>query len=322
MQETHLRLSHFPAFDLRDQPRSPPPGAAVVVITYTNLEEVAGEWFAQHVPTVGGAVLLGFDLEVQPVYRAGQTGRLGQLQFSTLTHAMVVHFDALVPARHGHPSVGCLRKLMQRTDVCLIGMGIGEDIRKVRNAVFACDEYDDGHGPTNVELKRFSVDRGVAISGGLGALAVHFGAGVHKSKKLQMSNWVARPLTEAQVRYAALDAYHGLACYHALRDLPLVVKPLTPAEFRARCWAVFGPIFSARRWVSERRLAKEVPRNLWPADALLESARLAGMAAVTTGAGAGSGGGEGGGKVSVWDGGPGVINVLGEEGEAAAEGHR
>jgi ribonuclease D len=37
-----------------------------------------------------------------------------------------------------------------------------------------------------------------------------------KVKKIQTSNW-ARPLTPAQVAYAAADAYAALLCYHALQ---------------------------------------------------------------------------------------------------------
>jgi len=40
-----------------------------------------------------------------------------------------------------------------------------------------------------------------------------------KTKRLQMSNWEACPLSEAQVIYAAMDAYAGLISYEALLAL-------------------------------------------------------------------------------------------------------
>ena len=276
MPETHVSMVHYPYFELRSQPITTVPSHSIA-ITYTNLEVSFYHWMREHVPVdvvpLDAVHSVGFDAETQPVYRAGQTGRLGQLQFAVEGAALVFHIDGIIPAPHG-PAVGAVRHFFSRTDIELVGMGIKEDMARVRGAVWACDEYDDGRGPAVVELKRFGELRGVSISGGLGPLTEFLcGAAKWKSKKLQMSNWISRPLSTDQIRYASMDAWAGCACYFHLKTMPLLMPRLAPEEFISRFAASFQPA----QWISERTLSPVIPRAEWPSDSLADTARDAGL---------------------------------------------
>ena len=64
-----------------------------------------------------------------------------------------------------------------------------------------------------VELKAASTRARCAVPGGLLGLATELcGAEAWKRKSIQMSRWDLYPLSEAQAKYAALDAFWGHAC--------------------------------------------------------------------------------------------------------------
>lgn len=54
------------------------------------------------------------------------------------------------------------------------------------------------------------------------------GSSMEKVQSVRCGNWEAKPLSDVQQRYAALDAYAGLAVLLRLQSLPLKPPPLPP----------------------------------------------------------------------------------------------
>ena len=182
------------------------------VITYVNSEEDVGEWLEDH---TRGPCVLGLDAEWRPVFVAGAKPTLGTIQLSTATHAIVIQFSALVRSPRGVGThQNCLQRLLSRTDVTFVGMGVKEDLRLLQMSVVG------NVNPRSrfVELKSYGAAAGVVVPGGLLGLAqeVLVGIAKWKSKRLQMSNWTASPLTWDRVVYAAMDAWVGRAVWAGL----------------------------------------------------------------------------------------------------------
>jgi hypothetical protein len=117
--------------------------------------------------------------------------------------------------------------LFQRTTCAKVGFGFGEDLRKLS------DSYPDWWGalappqPIYDLLGGLPVDggdgsRGSAIRGGASVSPGGLSALVEKhlgkplDKRMQTSDWAARPLTKDQEEYAALDARCLVSLYSAL----------------------------------------------------------------------------------------------------------
>lgn len=64
------------------------------------------------------------------------------------------------------------------------------------------------------------------------------GFSLFKKPKIQLSNWEAMPLSPAQERYAASDAYASLRCYHALVRLPDRAPTLSTQGFEASAYEI------------------------------------------------------------------------------------
>lgn len=56
----------------------------------------------------------------------------------------------------------------------------------------------------------------------VGLMAIFFG--VHVSKAARMTNWSAFKLTDAQLQYAALDAWASLLVYTRLSEVPYIIE--------------------------------------------------------------------------------------------------
>ena len=197
-----------------------PTPTSLVAITYTCQEATAHAWLQAHVPP-GSTTHVGVDAEWRPVFRPGAVSTLAALQVATPRAALVVQLNALWRASPSAPAAGALVRFLE-SGVVFCGMGVHGDLQKVHELLSGGSAARPSF--RTVDLKRYGQDRGVNVPGGLAGLAAHVVEGVHrwKSRKLQMSNWAAYPLTPAQLRYAAMDAWASLACWEALSGrLPL-----------------------------------------------------------------------------------------------------
>jgi ribonuclease D len=101
-------------------------------------------------------------------------------------------------------------ELMTLGGIAKAGFGLGDDRKRIIQKL--------GVEPVGVvELNTVFRERGYRKDMGVkGAVAVLFGQRFVKSKKAATSNWANPRLTEAQVVYAANDAYAAIRVFNAL----------------------------------------------------------------------------------------------------------
>lgn len=150
--------------------------------------------------------VLGFDTETRPAFRKGETHKVGLLQLCDNRKVALFRLN-----KCGFPL--SLRRLLENPKIAKIGVGIRDDLRHLQQlapftptAFIDLQEYTEKFG---IEEKSFSK-----------LMAIIFQVKI--SKRQRTSNWEAPVLTEAQLRYAATDAWGALKMYQYLsQDDPL-----------------------------------------------------------------------------------------------------
>ena len=147
----------------------------------------------------------GFDTESKPTFVQGEVSDGPHIvQLATLDHAWVFQLH----------DPGCrarVAELLALRGVTKAGFGLGDDTKRIQNKL--------GVQPADVlELNTVFRQRGYRKDMGVkGAVAVLFNKRFIKSKKAATSNWANARLTEAQLVYAANDAWAALRVFHALQ---------------------------------------------------------------------------------------------------------
>ncbi|MEY4295802.1 MAG: hypothetical protein RLY82_1490 [Pseudomonadota bacterium] len=152
-----------------------------------------------------GLSVLGFDTESKPTFVVGEVSTGPHVvQFATFDKAYVFQlFDTTCR------EVVC--KLLTEKTVLKAGFGLSGDNTQIRRTL--------GVEPQHVldintifKAKGYTKELGVKS-----AVAVLFNQRFLKSRKATTSNWANKSLTEAQIIYAANDAFAALKVYEALQ---------------------------------------------------------------------------------------------------------
>jgi ribonuclease D len=146
----------------------------------------------------------GFDTESKPTFKVGEVSDGPHIvQLATPQRAWV--FQLFDP--HCRAVVAELLELKTATKA---GFGLGDDRKRIISKL--------GVEPASVlELNTIFRERGYRKDMGVkGAVAVLFNQRFIKSKKAATSNWANPHLTEAQLVYAANDAYAAIRVFDAL----------------------------------------------------------------------------------------------------------
>lgn len=154
---------------------------------------------------MAGADALGFDTESKPTFLKNEaSGGPHIVQLSTLDQAYVFQLcDA--GCRH------TLAALLGAPGIVKAGFGLGDDRRRIVQKLGI-----DLQGV--LDLNTVFRERGYRKDIGVrGAVAVVFNQRFIKSKKASTSNWANPHLSEAQIVYAANDAFAAMRIFAALR---------------------------------------------------------------------------------------------------------
>jgi len=159
------------------------------------------EVFEQEIGHIARQAVLGFDTETKPSFKKGKVYPTSLIQISSLEQAWILRVS-----RIGYP--GKLLELLSGETPLKIGLGLQDDLRRLR-----ADFQFEPRGFLDLQqyVKAFRIDeKGLKkISG------IVLNRRISKSQ--QVSNWDADVLSEAQLRYAATDAWICLMIYNSLR---------------------------------------------------------------------------------------------------------
>lgn len=153
---------------------------------------------------LAAAGVWGFDTESKPTFLKDQLSEGPHVvQLATLERAWVFQL-------HDVECRAVVAELLALAGITKAGFGLGDDRRRIIEKL--------GVEPAGVlELNTVFRERGYRKDMGVkGAVAVMFNRRFIKSRKATTSNWANPRLSEAQLVYAANDAYAAARVFHAL----------------------------------------------------------------------------------------------------------
>ncbi|MDB5964425.1 MAG: 3-5 exonuclease protein 2 [Polaromonas sp.] len=158
----------------------------------------------QALKELDGVRVLGFDTESKPTFAKNEASDGPHIvQLCTADRAWIFQLTDAECRR----AVGLL---LASPDIVKAGFGLGDDRRRIIHKLGV-----DLQGV--LDLNTVFRERGYRKDMGVrGAVAVVFNKRFIKSKKASTSNWANERLSEAQIAYAANDAYGALRVYDAL----------------------------------------------------------------------------------------------------------
>ena len=156
--------------------------------------------FYEAFPKLRGAKLLGFDTETRPTFKKGKKNAVSLIQLSTETLACLFRINKI-----GIPDE--LAELLSDPFVIKTGVAVHDDIRFLKGIrKFTPDGF--------IDLQTMVKDFGIQSSGLKKLTAIVLGFRI--SKRQQVTDWEADQLTEAQIIYAATDAW---VCHQIYKKL-------------------------------------------------------------------------------------------------------
>lgn len=144
--------------------------------------------------------LIGFDTETRPSFTKGLVRKIALMQLSTRDTCFLFRLNLI-----GIPE--CLIRLLIASEITKIGLSLKDDFAAIRKRI---QLEPKGF----IELQSFVKKFGIEDNGLQRIYAILFGERISKGQRL--SNWEADILTEAQQKYAALDAWACLQIYNKL----------------------------------------------------------------------------------------------------------
>lgn len=145
---------------------------------------------------------VGFDTETRPSFKKGQRYKISLMQISTDEACFLFRLNRInIPE--------ALEEFLANTNVLKIGLSLRDDFGAIRKRTEI--------KPMNfVDLQNFVKSYGIEDASLQKIYAIVFQKKISKGQRL--TNWEADVLTEAQKKYAALDAWACLKLYNHLKE--------------------------------------------------------------------------------------------------------
>ncbi len=147
------------------------------------------------------SAVVGFDTETRPCFRRGDRHNAALLQLSTLDNAFLFRLN-----KTGIPDT--LKDFLEDKDCIKIGLSTTDDFHQLTR-------ISDIHPAGFVELQQLVKQYQIIDMGLQKIYAILFQMKISKGQ--QLTNWEAPQLTDAQQRYAAIDAWACLRIYNYLQ---------------------------------------------------------------------------------------------------------
>ncbi|SHF80071.1 3'-5' exonuclease [Dysgonomonas macrotermitis] len=144
--------------------------------------------------------ILGFDTETRPSFTKGLIRKIALMQISTPDTCFLFRLNLIdIPE--------CLKEILIAPDILKIGLSLKDDFAAIRKRIQLEPQ-------SFIELQSYVKKFGIEDNGLQRIYAILFGERISKGQRL--SNWEADILTDAQQKYAALDAWACLQIYNKL----------------------------------------------------------------------------------------------------------
>lgn len=146
---------------------------------------------------------LGFDTESKPSFKKGQKNHVSIIQLSTRDDAFVFQLKYI-------HEIDKILKILSDPEILKIGVAISNDMHELRRVQSFQDKnfvdlqkYVKNFNIESLSLKKIAA---IVLEGKI-------------SKRQQRSNWSLDNLSEAQLKYAATDAWACLLIYEKLKEI-------------------------------------------------------------------------------------------------------
>jgi ribonuclease D len=146
--------------------------------------------------------VIGFDTESKPSFRKGRSNKVSLLQLAIPGEVFLFRL-----LKTGLPIE--MIKLFEDEDIIFTGVAIRDDVRKLQ-------QIRSFKAAGFLELQKYSSYFKIEDNSLKKLAAIVMDIRISKSQ--QLSDWEANKLTEAQMRYAATDAWVCLEIYRILRN--------------------------------------------------------------------------------------------------------
>jgi ribonuclease D len=154
-------------------------------------------------PALRKEKVLGFDTESRPSFKKGQNYPASLIQLGGEKEIWLFQIHKL-------DSKEALWKILSNRQVIKTGVAIQDDIKKLQDVL---DFTPAGF----IEIAELTQKAGI-LNTGLRSLAGLL-MGIRISKRAQVSNWARSTLTDAQIQYAATDAWISRELYCKMKKL-------------------------------------------------------------------------------------------------------
>ena len=154
------------------------------------------------VTALRSASIVGFDTETRPCFRRGERHNVALLQLATDDHAFLFRLN-----KTGIPAP--LKQYLEDDNVTKVGLSTPDDFHQLTRV-------SDIHPAGFIELQQLVTQYQIADMSLQKIYAILFQQKISKGQ--QLSNWEATQLTDAQQRYAAIDAWACLRIYYHLQS--------------------------------------------------------------------------------------------------------
>jgi len=153
-------------------------------------------------PILQKSKIIGFDTETKPSFKKGQINGVALLQLATDDIALIIRVNNL---RLPSPLV----KLLENNKIIKVGAAIRDDIKSLQKIKpFKPEGF--------IDLQTFAKENGIENTSVRKLAAIVLNVRVSKSQ--QLSNWESDHLTEAQLQYAATDAWICSEIYKKMKQ--------------------------------------------------------------------------------------------------------
>lgn len=144
--------------------------------------------------------IVGFDTETRPSFRKGQTHKVALMQISADEECFLFRLNHI-----GIPS--CLQQFLANEHIRKIGLSLRDDFGALRKRI----AIEPGGF---LDLQPYVGQFGIEDASLQKIYAILFGKKISKGQRL--TNWEADILSDAQKKYASLDAWACLKIYKVL----------------------------------------------------------------------------------------------------------